>query len=74
MQMAIDAIDLVCNALNRRFKSQEMEFEQFMSLLYNVKDVLDGDNPKEFSVDGIPLSESEIKAVTAFVRMMRERD
>jgi hypothetical protein len=71
--MAIDAIDLVCNALNRRFKSQEMDFEQFMVLLNNIKTVLDGNVPK-FEVDGIVLTNEEIKAVTAFVRMMRERD
>jgi hypothetical protein len=71
--MAIDAIDLVCNALNRRFKSQEMEFEQFMVMLNNIKTVIDGNVPK-FEVDGIVLTNEEIKAVTAFVRMMRQKD
>jgi hypothetical protein len=71
--MAIDAIDLVCNALNRRFKSQEMDFEQFMVLLNNIKTVLDGNVPK-LEVDGMVLTNEEIKAVKAFVRMMRQKD
>jgi hypothetical protein len=77
MQMAktYDAVDLFCEALNRRFKSQKMDFEQFMNVLYNIKSVLDENELiSPFTVDGQPLSESEIKAVTAFIRMMRQTD